>query len=41
MIIAVNAALNPSGGAIPQLVNIVRYISCSDDNLNLFLYVNK
>ena len=41
MNIAINAAYNPAGGAITQLVNMVRYISSSDDNLNLVIYVNK
>jgi len=41
MKIAVNAALNPAGGPITQLVNMVRYISSSDYNLNFVIYVNK
>jgi glycosyltransferase involved in cell wall biosynthesis len=38
--IAVNAAFNPTGGAITQLINMVYYISNSDNEYNLTIYVN-
>jgi len=41
MNLAINAAFNPAGGSLTQLVNMVKYFPSSDDNLNLVIYVNK
>lgn len=41
MKVAINATFNPGGGAITQLVNIVRYFSSEDGRVKLVVYVTK
>ena len=41
MKVAINATFNPGGGAITQLVNIVRYFSSQDRQLELVVYVTE